>query len=1035
MSKQLINNYYNQVHQIRRSGATNEGALSMPFFFLIMQYAQAKKYQFHSQITIKSTKTGRNIRPDGILMNDLRVHRGYWESKDEDDKIDEEINKKLHKDGYPASNILFEDTRTIVLIQGGEEVMRGEVNDANKLHEILTAFVNYQPAEVRKFEEALEAFKDDIPAIVKTFRDLFDEQSKTNKKYIQARDRFLELCKTEINPNITSADIREMLIQHILTEDLFTAIFDDASFLRSNIIARELESLINTVLTRNVRKNKLGDIRHYYQVLNATAASIADHNEKQKFLKTVYENFYKVYNPKGADRLGVVYTPNEIVRFMVESTDYLLEKHFNKNLHDKGVEILDPATGTGTFITDIIDYIPPQYLPYKYKNELHANEVSILPYYIANLNIEYTYNNKMGNYAEFENICFVDTLDNTDALKWKGGKQGFGVQQSLFGVSGENAERIKRQNKRPISVIIGNPPYNANQLNFNDFNKNRTYDLIDERIKQTFVKQSTAQKTKVYDMYSRFYRWAMDRIDKTQGVVCMITNSSFIHKKTFDGFRKCIQEEYDYAYIVDLGGDIRELSGKDGIFLGEEHTVFGLGAMVGIAVMFLVKTNTKEDKQPCQIRYIHPCDIRATRVEKFEWIKSTPFRNIPFELIQPSKNNYWIYDKNGFDNLLPLIDKGLKAGKHGNAIFNLYSLGVSTNRDIWVIDNNEKHLNNKMEYFINEFNNITEIKNSTIKWSSTLKQRFLARKFEKFNRKSITKLIFRPFTKKYLYYSEFYIDRPGQISSIIRNDEENFLIGIVNEPQIPFVVLSTNVIPNMHVGGRQTQFISLYRYDKNGNRIENLTDWGKAQFTTHYKDETITKEAIFHYTYAVLHNPAYRKKYELNLKREFPRLPFYKDFWKWSAIGKELMDLHLDYEKVAKYKLKRINKKVAKKPIDLFANKSSGDSKSPDDLASTSKGKVKVKLKADKETGIIYIDDNTRLEGVPDIAWTYKLGNRSALEWILDQYKEKKPRDKTIAEKFNTYRFADYKETVIDLLKRVCTVSVRTMEIVGKMED
>lgn len=576
MSKQAINNYYNQVHQIRRSGIKNEGALSTPFHFLIMQYATSKKYQFLSQITIKSKKTGKNIRPDGILMNDLRVHRGFWESKDPDDKIDEEINKKLHTDGYPSSNILFEDTKTAVLIQSGEEVMRVNVNDANKLDEILTEFVNFQPAEVREFEEALEAFKEDIPEIVKTFRELFDEQSKTNQKYRIARDKFLELCKEEINPDITEADIREMLIQHILTEDLFTAIFSDSDFLKHNIIAKELESLINTVLTRSVRKNKLGEIQHYYNTINTTAASIADHNEKQKFLKTVYENFYKVYNPKGADRLGVVYTPNEIVRFMVESTDYLLEKYFNKNLHDKGVEILDPATGTGTFITDIIDYIPPQYLKYKYKNELHANEVSILPYYIANLNIEYTYEQKMGSYEEFENICFVDTLDNTTALAYKG------KQQSLFGLSSENTERIKRQNERKISVIIGNPPYNANQQNFNDFNKNREYPQIDKRIKDTFVKQSTAQKTKVYDMYARFYRWAMDRVDKN-GIVAFITNRSFIDSRTFDGFRKIVEEDFDYVYVVDTKSDVR----ANPKIAGTTHNVFGI--QTGVAILFLVK--------------------------------------------------------------------------------------------------------------------------------------------------------------------------------------------------------------------------------------------------------------------------------------------------------------------------------------------------------------------------------------------------------------------------------------------------------------
>jgi predicted helicase len=581
MSKQLINNYYNQVHQIKRSGATNEGALSMPFFFLIMQYAQIKKYQFHSQITIKSQKTGKNIRPDGILMNDLRVHRGYWESKDPDDNIDAEINKKIHQDGYPSNNIIFEDTQTIVLIQGGIEVMRGEVNDANKLDEILTAFINYQPAEVLEFEAALEAFKQDIPEIVQTFRTLFDEQSKTNTQYIHARDRFLELCKTEINPDITEADIREMLIQHILTEDLFTSIFDDASFLKYNIIARELESLINTVITREVRQNQLGDIRHYYQTLNATAAQIADHNEKQKFLKIVYENFYKVYNPKGADRLGVVYTPNEIVRFMVESTDYLLDKHFNKSLHDKGVEILDPATGTGTFITDIIDYIPPQYLKYKYDNELHANEVSILPYYIANLNIEYTYQNKMGSYAEFKNICFVDTLDNTEGLAYKG------KQRSLFGLSSENSERIKRQNDRKISVIIGNPPYNANQQNFNDFNSNRAYPQIDKRIKDTFVKYSKAtNKANVYDMYTRFYRWAMDRVDKN-GIVAFITNRSFIDSRTFDGFRKTLQEDFDYVYVVDTRSDVR----ANPKIAGTTHNVFGI--QTGVAILFLIKVEKK----------------------------------------------------------------------------------------------------------------------------------------------------------------------------------------------------------------------------------------------------------------------------------------------------------------------------------------------------------------------------------------------------------------------------------------------------------
>jgi len=1033
MSKQLINKYYNEVHQARRAGATTEGALSPYFHTLVTGYAMSRKYLFLREITIKSKKTGKNIRPDGILMNDLRVHRGYWESKDEHDDIDTEIHKKINDKGYPVSNILFDDTQTAVLIQGGEEVVRCEVSDTEQLHKILSAFINYKPAEVVEFEAALEEFKKDIPQIVSHFRELFDEKSKTNAKYRQARDRFLELCKSEINPDITTADIREMLIQHILTEDLFTAIFDDSSFLKYNIIARELEDLINTVLTREVRQNQLGDIRHYYKTLNATAASIADHNEKQKFLKIVYENFYKVYNPKGADRLGVVYTPNEIVRFMVQSTDHLLEKHFNTNLHEKGVEILDPATGTGTYITDIIDYIAPQYLPYKYQNELHANEVSILPYYIANLNIEYTYKNKMGNYTEFKNICFVDTLDNTDALAYKG------KQQSLFGLSSENSERIQRQNKRKISVIIGNPPYNAKQANFNDFNKNRVYPQIDKRIKETFIKEGTAQnQIVVYDMYTRFYRWAMDRINKTQGVICMITNNSFVNSRTFDGFRKCIQDEFDYAYIVDLGGNIRELSGKDGIFLGEAHTVFGLGAMVGIAILFLVKSEHKDGKKPCQINYIHPCDIRATRIEKFEWIKSHPFKSIPFERVTPSKKNYWInLSDNDFDELIPVMDKKVKSGKSKEAIFKLFSRGVATQRDQWVYDFDKNRLTNKVKFMIDIYQKTLKNKDfedkMLIKWDSDLNT-YLKRSIEKsFHEEQVLRASYRPFTKKYFYFDRHFNGRTYQWFDIYNGDEEQKVIvipGLASPKEFHSYVIDAIIDLNALPAG--CQCLPLYRYDSDGTRHDNLTDWGLQQFKTHYQDDSITKESIFHYTYSVLHHPAYRSKYALNLKREFPRLPFYADFHKWSDIGKTLMNLHLHYETTVPTTLAVVEAPVpttsAVAPVQTTLAVS-------ETAKRVSLPAPKPKLKADKEANTITLDSQTTLTGIPALAWQYKLGNRSALEWILDQYKEKKPRDATIAEKFNTYRFADYKEEVIDLLCRVCTVSVRTMEIINEMPD
>ncbi len=357
-----------------------------------------------------------------------------------------------------------------------------------------------------------------------------------------------------------------MIIQHILTEEIFLTVFNESQFHRENVVARHLETVVNSFFTAKVRRETLKSIDSYYAVIRREAANINNHHEKQKFLKVVYDNFYKSYNPKAADRLGIVYTPNEIVRFMIESTDYLLEKHFNRLLADENVEILDPATGTGTFITELIEYLPKNRLRAKYQHEIHCNEVAILPYYIANLNIEYTYQQKMGEYEAFSHICFADTLDN---LGFEHNYQN--QQKTLFlGLGEENAARIQAQNQRQISVIIGNPPYNANQQNENDNNKNRDYPEIDEAIKRTYIANSTAQKTKLYDMYARFFRWASNRLSDN-GILTFVTNSSFLEARTFDGFRKIVAEEFNEIYIIDLGGDVRKnpkLSGKKIMCLG-----------------------------------------------------------------------------------------------------------------------------------------------------------------------------------------------------------------------------------------------------------------------------------------------------------------------------------------------------------------------------------------------------------------------------------------------------------------------------------
>ena len=1135
MSTQLINNYYNHLASLRRVGMSNEGAIRPPFDALVQQFAQQKRYIYAQEVTLKN-QHGKNIRPDGVLMNDLRIHKGYTESKDSDDTLDAEIHKKLHRDGYPSDNILFQDGATAVLIQRGEEAMRVNMTEADRLEAILRAFVDFKPPYVVEFERALEGFKQDIPTIVNTLRTMIEEQNQTNDRYQRARDAFWAMCQQEINPEITLADIREMIIQHVLTEDLFKSVFNEADFHRENNVARELEALVNTFMTRELRQNQLSELNHYYDTLNAQAAAVADHHEKQKFLKVVYENFYKVYNPKGADRLGVVYTPNEIVDFMIRSTDHLLEKHFGRHLHDQNVHILDPATGTGTFITDIIEYIPTQYLEHKYRHEIHANEVAILPYYVANLNIEFTYKQRMGRYAEFPNICFVDTLDNTGALRY------VGKQAGLFGMSTENAERIERQNQHPISVIIGNPPYNANQASFNDFNKNREYwedykkkkGGVDGRIKDTFVKESTAQKTKVYDMYARFYRWAMDRIDQN-GVIAFITNRSFIDSRTFDGFRKCVQDQFDYAYVIDTHSDVR----ANPKIAGTTHNVFGI--QTGVAMMFLVRKEVRNEAG-CQIYYNGEMVDEWRKEEKLAWVNEQKFSEIAFERIAPSKKNNWInLTDNDWEELLSITDKRVKIGKSKNAIFKLYSLGVATNKDEWVYDFNRATLIEKVNFYSEEYNHALanyktddnySFQNPNIKHTSELVAHIKANHSFQFEESLIRVSAFRPFVEKFNYLDRIITHRLYQQDSIFSiGAKDNNKVICVNTRGKDFNVLAVDKLPDLHFNG-DSQCLPLYRYDSDGNSHDNITDWGLQQFREHYaRQETksngalppdsqatlevirqdsqtlpvlqkhgeqlssllsaltdysaeslapvretmtsfqqtlvqrerdaverkalyqrlrsslsdlqtqleqlapasrqaqdITKEDIFHYTYGVLHDPAYRQKYALNLKRDFPRLPFYADFWQWADWGKALMELHLHYETAEPYGLRREDRHVGVKGSEqnqLFEEQ--------EPLAATP-SKLKVKLRAKKDEGVIELDEQTALHDVPAEAWEYRLGNRSALEWVLDQYKEKKPRDKTIAERFNTYRFADYKESVIDLLQRVCTVSVATMKIIREME-
>ena len=971
--------------------------------------------------------TANNIRPDGTVKDSLRMARGYWEAKDSHDDLDAEIQSKFNS-GYPRDNIIFEDSQTAVLIQNREEAMRADMSRPGELHRLIRRFLDYELPEIEEFRQAQEQFKNDLPSVIGSLREAVEQAESENAEYQSAAADFLDLCHRSIGPEVSEADVREMLLQHILTKDIFLRVFAENQFHSENNIARELDKLEGKFFTGDTRREAISRLLTYYGAIGRAADEIADYGEKQSFLKAIYEDFYKAYNPAAADRLGVVYTPNEIVDFMIRGTDYLLGKHFGRSLADRNVQILDPATGTGTFITNLIEYLPEDRLEYKYRHELHANEVAILPYYIANLNIEYTYREKTGQYLEFQNLVFVDTLDNMD---WKGATGGAVERQGAFelgGLSFDNWYRMQSQNEKTISVIIGNPPYNAIQRYWNDFNPNRTYPEIDERIRETYVKQSSARNLhkqyehKQYDMYKRFVRWASDRL-ADDGIVGFITNRAYIDARQDDGFRNVASQEFSDVYIFDLGSDVR----RNPKISGTTHNVFGI--QTGVAIGFFVREEARLGE--CGIHYSQREDTEIA-ADTLAYLNKARLDDIEFERITPDKNNNWLNRGNpDFERLLPLADRQTKFGNSDDdrhSVFSLRCPGVVTARDEWVYDFSLRTLARKALYFSNTYNELLDANDSsyptTIKWSRNLRRHFLGGRRINFSRHKLIPTLFRPYVKK-PYFADSVMSNDlteNHFAMFGRNlEHSNSVINVcVNGKS--FYSLATDGVVDYHFAG-DTQCLPLYRYTEDGERVSNITEWGLKVVNDHYRKEfgrhfekmasgdSITAEDIFAYTYAVLHDPVYRYDYKNDLLREFPRLPLYHDFADWREMGRELLDLHINFESAEPYPLERIEKPGF-----------GGSGRTPKPI-----------LRADKKNGLLRIDEQTTLAGVPEFAWEYELGNRTALEWVLDQYKEKKPRDPTIRERFNTYRFADYKEEVIELLRRVCAVSYRTAEIVGGM--
>lgn len=705
---------------------------------------------------------------------------------------------------------------------------------------------------------------------------------------------------------------------------------------------------------------------------------------------------------------------------MIRGAEWLTQKHFGKILADKNVQILDPATGTGTFIVELLEHMQGagrDQLAYKYKEELHANEVAILPYYVANLNIEATYAALEKHYAEFPGLVFVDTLDNTAGLGiYKGSHYG----DLLGSFADENLERVKRQNAAKISVIIGNPPYNAWQSDYNARNPNRPYRRVDERIGQTYRARSNAQNTSALsDMYVRFWRWASDRL-RDDGVIAFVTNRNYVDKVAFDGFRKSIAEEFAECWIMDLGGDVR----ADPKISGTMHNVFGI--QTGVAIAFMVRNKAATG---FNLFYSRRSEDETARdklaflegMQDFDRWDVAPLKS-------DAKGNWLSTDHPDWDGYLPLADptKGPSdaQGTKVQAIFRVSSNGIKTQRDDWMWAVDRRTLSAKVKALIKGYESdrhafeliksrndqATWIPASKIKWDRELNRYLrsgIAKQYEK--RNEVTGL-YRPFEKRWLYFDQHLNGMTYRLPSLYHPGAPNPGIIVSDRGwRSQFSALASDVIPDLHALATQDGFqvVSRYRYISTNERVDNITDWALKRFRDHCGDSSITKDDIFAYCYGALHDPVFREIHADDLRREFPRVPLHDDFARWRDWGRALLKLHLDYEKAKRFKFTRIDTAGKLAPVP--------------------------KLRSIPDVGTVVVDSETQLTDIPQEAWTYRLGNRSAIDWILDQHKEKTPRDPTVRAKFNTYRFAEHKEEMIKLLARVITISLETVKITEAM--
>lgn len=824
-----------------------------------------------------------------------------------------------------------------------------------------------------------------------------------------AFDKFLHSLQHNINESIDQSQAIEMLAQHLITLPIFDALFGEYSFVKNNPVSSAMEQIVEELSQFGFEKEQK-ELQPFYDSVRLRAEGIDNAQAKQKIIITLYDKFFSTGFKPTTERLGIVFTPVEVVDFIVKSVDVVLRKHFGKTLASENVHILDPFTGTGTFITRTLHYLKSLMdsgeitfddILRKYTQELHANEIVLLSYYIAAINIEAVFDEINGDepYKSFEGIVLTDTFESTETEDT--------LDDSFFGT---NDKRLKRQQEKPITAIIGNPPYSIGQTNANDNNKNISYPKLEKRLEETYVVKSSTTLTKgLYDSYVKAFRWASDRL-KNQGVIGFVTNGNYLNTNSADGLRAGLYEEFNHLYIFNLRGDQRTLGEQS---RREGGKIFGSGSRTPVAISILVKDGSDSH----ELHY-HDIGDYLSQKEKLAIISGfADVSQLDWQEIIPDENNDWLNQRD------PNYQKYSDLSQE---VFLSSAIGIATNRDIWVSGFSKNRVCRNSERLIRNYNNerlaysnnsADELKSllnrqdNYIKWTRKLEQLVARNQEITFNSNNIKLSLYRPFTKKWLYYQNEVIESPGQWQK--KFGQENIVIVTTGRgTSRNFSVIVTNLLPDIQLQMNGQGFM---RYD---NEVDETSLFqNNDNMSQEYADKLgLSLDDTFAYVYGLLNSREYQEKYANDLKKDLARIPIVKNKEKYVEVGQKLMDLHLKYEEVPVYDGVEITPfvnpsyKVTKM---RFAKKRDENGKLVNDLST-----------------IIFNSDIT-ISNIPEKAYEYVVNGRSAIEWIIDQYQVKTDRKSGITDDPNDY--SEDEKYIFNLLLRIINVSVQTVDLIKSL--